>query len=100
MSRLDIELDKRMAKEKDSTLLAVYGGLERGVEHAGGELIRLSVSFDSTGCLLILKVAFPAGVMIGFVGGEDLPQVLRKGAIEAARDLIRWKEDKWRDNGG
>lgn len=100
MSRLDVEMDKRMSREKDATLLAIYGGLVSGVEHAGGDLIRISVSFDAVGCLLIIKAAFPAGVMVGFVGGEDMAQVLRKGAVDASRDLIKWRKDKWRDNVG
>ena len=100
MSRLDVLLDERMAKERELTLLAVYGDLERAIDRAGGQLLRLSVSFDGFGCLLVLKAEFPAGTMIGFVGGEDLAQVLRKGTAEAARDKITWREDKWRDNGG
>lgn len=100
MSRLDIELDRRSKLEREASLLAVYGGLERGVEKAGGQLVGLSVKFNGFDCLLTLKAEFPAGMMVGFVGGEDLAQVLRKGASEAVRDNVKWRADKWRENGG
>lgn len=100
MSRLDVLLDRRMKLEREATLLAVYGGLEDGVSRAGGELVGLSVKFNGFDCLLTLKAAFPAGMMVGFVGGSDLARVLQKGAAEAARDTVKWREDKWRDNGG
>lgn len=100
MSRLDVELDRRMKLEKEASLLAVYGGLEKGVEHAGGVLVGLSVKFNGFDCLLTLKAEFPSGMMVGFVGGEDLAQVLRKAASETVRDGVKWREDKWRGDGG
>lgn len=99
MTRLDVVMDKRHALERDASLLAMYGGLESGVAHAGGELVGLSVKFDGAGCLLTLKAHFPGGVMVGFVGGDDLAHVLRKAAAEAVRDNVKWREDKWRNNG-
>jgi hypothetical protein len=100
MSRLDVVMDERAKREKEGALLAIYGGLEDGVSRAGGVLQGLSVKFDGAGCLLTLKAEFPNGCMVGFVGGDDLAHVLRKGAGEAVRDQVKWREDKWRDNGG
>lgn len=100
MTRLDVLMDARMKREREGTLLAVYGGLIGGVERAGGQLLRLSVVLAEGDCLMVLKAEFPAGVMVGFVGAEDLPSVLRKGAALAVRDKVVWREDKWRDNGG
>jgi hypothetical protein len=100
MTRLDKVMEARMAREREATLLAVYGGLESGVERAGGELIGISVRIQAMDCLLTLRAVFPAGAMVGFVGGEDLAAVMRKAAGEAARDQVRWQEDKWRHNGG
>lgn len=99
MSRLDVILDQRAKLERDACLLAVYGGLEKGVERAGGLLTGISVKFGADGCLLTIKAEFPAGAMVGFVGGEDLPAVLRKGAGDAGRDQVKWREDRWRSNG-
>lgn len=99
MSRLDVIMDQRQKREREASLLALYGGLESGVQHAGGELCGLTVKFDGAGCLLVLKAAFPAGMMVGFVGGDDLAHVLRKGAAAAVRDDVKWREDKWRGNG-
>ncbi len=99
MSRIDVMMGKRMKLERDASLLALYGGLESGVEHSGGVLHGLSVKFDGAGCLLTLKAEFPGGMMVGFVGGDDLAHVLRKGASKAVRDGVKWRKDKWRDNG-
>lgn len=99
MTRLDVLMDTRMKAEKDACLLAVYGGLEAGVGRAGGMLTGISVKFGADGCLLTIKAEFPAGAMVGFVGGDDLPGVLRKGAGDAARDAVTWREDKWKKNG-
>jgi hypothetical protein len=93
-------LDKRAKLEKEATLLALYGGLEDGVSRAGGVLVGLSVKFNGFDCLLTLKAEFPAGMMVGFVGGEDLAHVIRKAAAEAVRDTVKWREDKWRSDGG
>jgi hypothetical protein len=100
MSRLDVLLDKRAKLEKEAALLALYGGLEDGVTHAGGVLVGLSIKFNGFDCLLTLKAEFPAGMMVGFVGGDDLPHVIRKAAAEAVRDKVKWRQDKWRENGG
>lgn len=100
MGKLDRLMDARAAKEKEQTLVAVYGGLEAAVGGAGGEMLGFSVKLDGLGCLLILKAHFPAGTMVGFVGAETIDGCLRKATWEAARDLIKWREDKWRGNGG
>lgn len=100
MSRLDVLLDKKMKLERDASLMAVYGGLESSVEHAGGVLLGLSVKFNGAGCLLTLKAEFPAGGMVGFVGGDDLAHVMRKGAAAAVRDGVKWKADKWAEERG
>lgn len=97
MTRLDVVMAKRQKLERDASLLALYGGLNDGVEHAGGVLLGMAVKFDGAGCLLTLKAEFPAGRMVSFVGGEDLAHVLRKGAAQAVRDNLKWREDKWGD---
>ncbi len=99
MTKLDVMWDRRSKLERDAALLALYGGLESGVERAGGLLTGLAVKFNGAGCLLTLKAEFPAGMMVGFVGGDDLAHVLRKGASQAARDDVRWKADKWAEGG-
>lgn len=95
MSRIDVLMEKRMKLEREASLLALYGGLVEGVERAGGVLWGLSVKFDGAGCLLVLKAEFPAGGMVGFVGGDDLAHVIRKGAAKAVRDEVKWREDRW-----
>lgn len=98
MTKLDAMWDRRAKLERDAALLALYGGLESGVEHAGGLLTGLAVKFNGAGCLLTLKAEFPGGMMVGFVGGDDLAHVLRKGAAAAVRDDVKWREDKWGNN--
>lgn len=100
MARLDVLMQQRAEREREATLLAVYGGLEKGVARAGGELVGISVKFGEMDCLLTLRAQFPAGLMIGFVGGEDFSGVLRRAASESVRDGIKWRSDKYRDNGG
>lgn len=100
MARLDVLMAERMKKERSAVLLAVYGGLEESVSRAGGELLGLSVKFGTSDCLLTLRAQFPAGAMVGFVGGEGLADVLRRASKDAARDEVKWREDKWRVIGG
>lgn len=99
MTRLDVVMAERMKREREASLLALYGGLEDGVDRAGGVLVGMAVKFDGAGCLLTLKASFPGGLMVGFIGGDDLAHVLRKGAAEAVRDQVKWRKDKWRNNG-
>lgn len=100
MTRLDVIMAQKMEVERQASLLAIYGGLEQGVSKAGGELTGFSMRLGELDCLLTLRAVFPGGAMIGFVGGEDVAHCMRKGATEAARDLVRWRPDKWRGNGG
>lgn len=100
MTRLDKIMEQRLENERQGALLAVYGGLESGVAHAGGILVGMSVRFSEGDCLITLKADFPAGRMVGFVGGENFADTLRRAAGDAVRDNVKWREDKWRDNGG
>lgn len=100
MSRLDVLMGEKMERERQAVLLAVYGGLEAGVSKAGGELLGISVKLGQFECLLTLRAEFPAGPVVGFITGDGLAEVLKKAASAAARDGVKWRADKWRENGG
>lgn len=96
MSRqLEQKQEERKARRDKRVLLAVNGGLEAGVERAGGRLHGFSVKLSEYDCLLTLRAEFPGGAMVAFVGGADLPDVLLKGSKAAKTDGLRWKKDKW-----
>jgi len=96
MSRqLDKKIEDRSRKLKDAAVLALYGGLEDAVGHAGGALTGFSVTVGDYECLMVLKAVFPGGKQVAFVGASGLPEVFVKASREAARDELRWKEDQW-----
>lgn len=74
----------------------IDGGLQAAVRRAGGELTGFSVKCDDFDCLVVLKANFPAGAMVGFVGGETIGGTLLKAAREAKSDGVRWREDRYR----
>lgn len=94
------DLDKYAASkheiEKQALLLAVYGALSEAVSRGGGELQRVSLKLGEGECLMVLNARFPGGLMVGFVGAEDMPAAFVKATREAGRDQIRWREDNYR----
>lgn len=101
MSRqLEKKSEDRRAKFEQNVLRAIEGGLETAVERAGGELRGFSVKVDPWECLLTIRADFPGGAQVAFVGASGIGECLVKAMLEAGRDKLRWKEDKWRVNGG
>jgi hypothetical protein len=76
--------------------LALYGGLDDAVSHAGGDLTGFSVRISDLDCLMTVRAQFPGGHMIAFVGAEDLAAVLVKAAREARSDALRWRVDNFK----
>ncbi|MGB7067724.1 MAG: hypothetical protein WBF55_21495 [Syntrophobacteria bacterium] len=95
MGQVEKYQESRLDKEKEALFVAVYGGLEKAVERAGGILVRVAVNFGPVDCLIVISAEFPGGRMIAFVGSEDLAQGLVKATREASRDQLRWKPDEW-----
>lgn len=96
MSRqLEAKQEARRQKQDAAVLLAVYGGLEDAVSHAGGELTGLAIKWGSGDVLFVVKAILPGGPMVGFVGASDLSAGLVKVQREAQADRIRWKQDQW-----
>lgn len=93
--QLEQDWEDARKREMDATLQAVYGGLAKAVSRAGGDLHGLTFKISGGDCLLVIKALMPAGKMVAFVGGEDLAACFRKGQREAARDGLKWREDRW-----
>lgn len=101
MSRqLEQVSEDRAARRRKLLLKAVTGGLEDAVGRAGGELRGLSLKLGDYEVLMTLRAEFPAGSMVGFVGGADVEACYIKGMNLAGNDQMKWREDKWRANGG
>lgn len=96
MSRqLDQKIEDRARRAKESALLALYGGLEDAISHAGGELTGFSVKLRGYDTLMTVRALFPAGAQVAFVGAEDLPAVFVKAMKEGKRDELRWRGDTY-----
>lgn len=92
---MDKVFAERARKEREAALMALYGGVEKSVEYAGGILTGLNFRPDGVGWLLVVKAEFPAGHMVGFVWHDDMASCLIKCSKEAKRDQLRWKDDQW-----
>lgn len=79
---------------------AANGGLAEAVEYAGGELTGLAFKISPWEVLLTIKADFPGGPMVGFVGAGGVGECMVKAMIEAKRDGVRWRPDKWNQNVG
>ena len=101
MSRqLEQVIEERAAKEEAALLRNIYGGLRDSVRHVGAEMQGISVSYRGEGVLLTVRADFPAGRMVCFVGADDLGAAFAKSGREVKSGRARWREDKWRVNGG
>lgn len=80
--------------------LALSGGLEDAIGHSGGVLLGVSLKISEYDCLMTLRAEFPGGGMVAFVGGSGIKECFLKAMLASRRDLLRWKEDKYRANGG
>lgn len=96
MSRqLDQINEDRTEKRHQNIVVAVEFGLEQGVARSGGELHGLAFKLSPGECLLIIKAMIAGKKQVAFVGAEDLGGALIKGMLEANRDKLRWREDKY-----
>lgn len=71
------------------------GGLQKAVEHNGGELLGLSVKFGQADCLVTLRAVFPGGRMVAFVGGDSLMSCLVKVHRDGFDGKLKWRTDKY-----
>ncbi len=94
--QLEQASEDRASRRRNLLYKAVDRGLEAAVERAGGQLQGFSIKLSSWEVLMTLRADFPAGPMVGFVGGADLEACMIKGMQLAGRDEIKWREDKWR----
>jgi hypothetical protein len=97
MGKLEEYQSTKLENERQALVLSMYGALVDAVAHSGGQLERLSVRWGEGEVLMVLCAKFPSGWMVGFVGAQDLPAVFVKATREAGRDLIRWREDEYRE---
>lgn len=95
MDKFEKVLLERMKKEREAALLALYGGLEQGVERAGGQLTGLNIKWDGAGCLFVVKAEFPAGHQVAFVWADDMAAGLGKIMKESGADKLRWRADRF-----
>jgi len=93
--QLDNENEERQARKDSAALSVLNGGLVAAVSRAGGELTGFTAKIDPVETLLVIKAEFPGGPMVAFCGSADLKSALVKAAREAARDNLRWKQDRY-----
>lgn len=96
--QLEQTIEERAARERAALLRNIYGGLEAAVEHVGGELTGISVTYRGDSVLMTVRAQFPAGKRVCFVGSDDLGATFAKCGREVQSGRARWKEDKWRVN--
>lgn len=100
MGKFDKYARSLIDRQSEALLLAVYGGLQDAVNRNGGELVGVGIKFGDEELLMTLRAVFPGGRMVAFVGAEGLPAGFVKATREAGRDQLRWREDKFSENGG
>lgn len=88
-------LEERHRRERETALLAIYGGLSDSVTYSGGELHGISLKINPVECLMTLRAMFPAGAMVAFVGGEDIAGCFCKAAREARGERLAWRADHY-----
>ena len=97
-SKFQQVLEERHRKERETALLAMYGGLSDAITYSGGDLHGLSMKMNAVECLMTLRADFPAGAMVAFVGGEDMASCLTKAVREATGERLAWRTDYFRGN--
>ena len=86
-------LEARHRRERETALMALYGGLSDSVSYGGGDLHGLSMKFNAVECLMTLRADFPGGPMVAFIGGEDMASTFCKAMREAKGERLSWRED-------
>lgn len=76
---------------------ALDHGLSGAVAYSGGELTGFSMKIGVSDYLLTIRALFPAGHMIGWVGGESMVEVLLKAVRMANVGEVRWHLDQYRN---
>lgn len=71
------------------------GGLHTAISRAGGELLGMSVRYGKQDCLVTLRLRFPAGRFVCFVGGYSLAECLLKAYRDANNDRLKLKVDEY-----
>jgi hypothetical protein len=96
MSRqLEQDSEDRDARRWRQVCLAVDHGLQAAVEHNGGVLTGMAVKTSDYEVLITLKAVFPGGPMVAFVGAPTVGDAFVKGMMDANRDKLRWRPDKY-----
>jgi hypothetical protein len=93
--QLEQAREDKQKKRDQAVLLLLEGGLEKAVEHAGGELTGFAVRLNGYDCLMTVKVVLAGKAQIAFVGAEDLTACLLKCEREAKADKLQWRADKY-----
>jgi hypothetical protein len=92
---LEIALSEKLERSKSEVLVAVFGGLERAVSRAGGDLAGFSIRLRGYEVLMTLRIDMPAGPMIAFVASDSLANVLTKAVRDAESDRLRLRPDQF-----
>lgn len=78
---------------------AIDGGLFDAVGRAGAVLVGFSVKMEAEEVLVTIRGVLAGRRQVCFVGAGDLGSALLKVVAAAESDKLRWREDKYFDNG-
>lgn len=96
MSRqLEQASEDRNHRRQQKILEAVEYGLDRAVQHSGGELTGLAIKYNGGDVLLVVKVVLAGKRQVAFVGADDLGSGLVKVVREGLADRLKWREDRY-----
>ena len=98
-SKLAVLEGKRRQARRKAIVVAVEYGILAGVEALGGELRGVSIRTTPQNYLMTLRVEFDSGLMIAFVGSDDLGSLLIKVVRELEGNKLRFREDAYRKGG-
>lgn len=92
--------EDREVRRRDALVFALDTGLTAGLAASGVELLGLSAKWDAWDCLVTLKAEVGGVRSVAFVGSDSLINALIKCSRDAGKGKLKWREDKYRANGG
>lgn len=101
MSRqLDAAHEDRVSRRHEALVRALEFELDKVLSATGKKLLGFSMRIQEWDCLMTLRAEEAGEQRVAFVGAEDVVGAITKAVRVARAGKLKWKEDKWRANGG
>lgn len=98
--QLDVEREQREATRRDNLVRALEFGIVGALANQGFTMRGLAIKYDQLDCLLTLKAERDGKVFVCFVGSDTMMNCLLKGEAQCLGNSLKWRRDKYQQNGG